>query len=134
MKLLYALLCDQAFLSIDRKVNIIGVFETINAQSFPVNHSKFTLVGSIVASSEKFNLAVDIISEKTKLSILKDSQERLVNLPSSEGKRNFNFIIEVLNTVFPEAGNYSVAVQIDGKTISSQNLVLAKTPDPASLN
>lgn len=134
MKLLYALLCDQAFLSIDRKVNIIGVFETINAQSFPVNHNKFTLVGSIAASSEKFKLAVDIISEKTKLSILKDVQERAVNLPSSEGKRNFNFIIEILNTVFPEAGNYSVEVQIDGKTISSQNLLLAKAQDPASLN
>ncbi len=127
MKLLYSLLCDSAFLSIDRKVNIIGVFETINAPSFPVTHQRFTFVGSMLASKEKFKLAVDIVSEKTGKSVLQESQEREVNLPNTEGKKNFNFIIEIINTVFPEAGNYLVSVNIDGKTISSQNLALAKT-------
>lgn len=134
MKLIYALLCDQAFLSIDRKVNIIGVFETINSASFPVNHSKFTLVGSIAATEDNFKLVVDIVSEKTKQSILQETQEREVKLPSNQEKRNFNFIIEIINTTFPEAGNYTVEVKINNKLISSQNLILAKTEDLSNYN
>lgn len=134
MKLLYALLCDHAFLSIDRKVNIIGVFETINAASFPVVHGKFTLVGSIAATKEKFKLAIDIVSEKTSQSILQEQQEREVNLPSNEGKKNFNFIIEMINTSFPEAGNYLVDIKIDGKTLSSQTLTLARTENLSGYN
>jgi hypothetical protein len=134
VKLLYALLCDHAFLSIDRKVNIIGVFETINSPSFPVNHTKFTLVGSIAATEENFKLAVDIVSEKTKQSILQEPQEREVKLPANQEKRNFNFIIEIINTTFPEAGNYTVEVKINGKLISGQNLILAKTQDITSFN
>lgn len=134
MKLLYLLVCDQAFLSIDRKVNIIGVFETINAQNFPVTHQKFTLVGSIVATKGKFKLGVDIVSEKTNQSILLESQDREVNLPASDGSRNFNFIIDLINTSFPEAGNYLVNVSIDSKIIASFNLALAKIQDSTNFN
>lgn len=134
MKLLYTLLCDSAFLSIDRKVNIIGVFETINAPSFPVTHQKFTLVGSINSSKEKFKLAIDIVSEQTGSSILQEVQEREVNLPANEGKKNFNFIIELINTVFPGPGNYLVNINIDGKTITSLNLALAKTGTASGYN
>ncbi|HEY4695150.1 MAG TPA: hypothetical protein VIH52_04295 [Candidatus Nanoarchaeia archaeon] len=126
MKLIYALLCDQAFLSIERKVNIIGVFETINAPSFPVSHPKFTLVGSISPSKAKFRLAVDIVSENS-VSILKEPQEREVSLPQNSQAKNFNFIIDVLNTVFPQMGNYLVKIFIDGKTIAELPLVVAKT-------
>jgi hypothetical protein len=126
MKLIYALLCDQAFLSIDRKVNIIGVFETINAPSFPVTHQKFTLVGSIEPSKPKFKMAVDIVSA-TSASVLKEPQEREVSLPETTKTRNFNFIIDVLNTTFPEMGNYQVKILIDGKIIAQLPLVVAKT-------
>lgn len=134
MKLIYALLCDNAFLSIDRKVNIIGVFETINAPSFPVTHQKFTLVGSMSASKNKFKLAIDIIAKTSNNSILKETQERDVSLPVSEGNKNFNFIIELVNTVFPQSGSYSVNINIDGKTVESLNLTLAQTEVSTNYN
>jgi hypothetical protein len=134
MKLSYALVCDHAFLSIDRKVNIIGVFETINAQSFPVNHQKFTLVGSVAPSKDKFKMAIDIVAEDTDKSILKDVQERDVVLPPNNEGKNFNFIIEIINTVFPKAGYYLVKVVIDGEILSSQKLLLLQTTENKSLN
>ncbi len=126
MKLIYALLCDQAFLSIDRKVNIIGVFETINAASFPVSHAKFTLVGSIEPSKRNFKLAVDIADAAGK-SILNEKQEREVALPDRNEARNFNFIIDILNTSFPQMGNYAVQILIDGKPVAELPLTVAKT-------
>lgn len=134
MKLQYSLLCDHAFLSIDRKVNIIGVFETINAQNFPVTHNKFVLVGSILPSKEKFKMAVDIVSKKSKGSVLTEKQEREVVLPAENSGKNFNFIIEILNTQFTESGVYSVDIIIDGKVISSQDLVLAQSQEFRNLN
>ncbi|HSX57810.1 MAG TPA: hypothetical protein VLE47_00875 [Candidatus Saccharimonadales bacterium] len=129
MKLLYALVCDQAFLSIDRKVNIIGVFETINAAAFPVNHPKFTLVGSIAPSKEKFKMAIDIVSDEGNTSILRDLQERDVVLPPNNEGKNFNFIIEILNTVFPKSGFYSVKILLDGEAVSILKLGLAQTEE-----
>lgn len=134
MKLIYALVCDHAFLSIDRKVNIIGVFETINAQSFPVNHQKFTLVGSIAPSKDKFKMAIDIVSEEGGQSILRDIQERDVVLPANNENKNFNFIIEILNTVFPKAGYYLVKIVIDGQEISALRLLLLQTSENKTLN
>lgn len=134
MKLIYALVCDHAFLSLDRKVNIIGVFETINAQSFPVNHQKFTLVGSVVPSNNKFKMAIDIVAEDTGKSILRDVQEREVVLPANNGGKNFNFIIEILNTVFPKAGHYQIKVVIDGETLSDLKLLLLQTTENKTLN
>ena len=116
MKLLYALLCDNAFLSIDRKVNIIGVFETINAQKFPVVHPKFVIVGSIEPSKRNFKMSLNIIGEDEK-PILGDIQEREVDLPAEAKGQNFNFIIEVINTNFIGPGAYRVQVAIDGKVI-----------------
>ena len=93
-------------------------FETAKCRKFPVSHQKFTLVGS-VAASKKFKLAIDV-SRKNSRSILQETQER-VNLPINEGEK-FNFIIELINTTFPEAGNYQININIDGKTISSKRL------------
>jgi hypothetical protein len=115
MKLHYALLCDYAFLSVDKKVNIIGVFETINARQFPVVHPRFVIVGSISPSKNKFKMSLNIVDESGS-EILQDLQEREVNLPK-ENANNFNFIVEVINANFAKPGNYKVEIKIDGKLV-----------------
>ena len=74
MKLLYVLLADHAFLSIDKKVNIIGIFETINAVKFPITHPKFVVIGSIITSKTNFKLSVTLTDDKGKS--LKKAQDR----------------------------------------------------------
>src|SRR4030067_1918089 len=103
MKLLYTLLCDYAFLSVDRKVNIIGVFETINAQKFPVTHPKVVIVGSVAPSKKDFKMSINIVEKSTGESVIKDVHEREVSLPE-EQNQNFNSIVEVLTTNFATAG------------------------------
>jgi hypothetical protein len=126
MKLLYALLCDSAFLSIDKKVNIIGVFETISAAKFPVTHPKFVIVGSIEPDKRDFKMSVNIVSEKGKTPVLGNIQEREVNLPENAKNQNFNFIIEVVNANFSESGNYKVEISIDNKVIGEIPFRLAE--------
>ncbi|HEX7456333.1 MAG TPA: hypothetical protein VF303_02610 [Candidatus Nanoarchaeia archaeon] len=125
MKLHYALLCDYAFLSVDRKVNIIGVFETINAQKFPVIHPKFVIVGSVAPSKKSFKMSLDILEKDNGTSVLQDVHERDVNLPQEQGQ-NFNFIVEVINTNFTKPGLYGVEIKIDGKVIGEISLRLTE--------
>ena len=126
MKLLYTLLCDYAFLSIDKKVNIIGVFETINAAKFPVTHPKFVIVGSVAPSKKKFKMSLNIIDKETGSAVLGDVHEREVNLPA-EKAQNFNFIVEVINTNFPKPGDYAVEIKIDGDVIGEIFLKVAES-------
>jgi len=116
MKLLYALLCDYAFLSIDKKVNIIGVFETINAAKFPVTHPKFVIVGSVAPSKKNFKMSLNIAEKGTGTLVLGDVHEREVSLPTGQ-TQNFNFIVEVINTNFPKPAEYVVEIKIDSEVI-----------------
>lgn len=128
MKLNYALLCDLAFISMDRKVSIINVFETISAVEFPVTHPKFTLTGSIrTEGKKKFSIGVDIVDVRSGASILEKVQLRDVNLPENSSAKDFNFIIDILNTDFPVLAMYGVQVKIDGEVITELPLTLAKT-------
>ncbi|MEX0622000.1 MAG: hypothetical protein WD187_03365 [Candidatus Woykebacteria bacterium] len=125
MKLTYALLCDSAFLSIDRKVNIIGVFETINAQKFPVTHPKFVIVGSIAPSKKEFKMSLNVVDKESGSSILGDIHEREVKLPEDKGQ-NFNFIVEVINTNFTHPGAYTIEIKIDGEILGEIPLRLVE--------
>ncbi len=133
MKLLYVLLADSAFLSIDKKLNIIGVFENINAARFPVTHPKFVVVGSIASSKEKFKMSV-VLSDATGNPLMDREEEREINLPPEALNRNFNFIVEVINSSFPKPGDYKVQIFVDGDKVGEQPLNLLEAPKPGTIS
>ena len=126
MKVFYILLADHAFLSIDKKVNIIGVFERINTTNFPVTHPRFVVVGAIQPTKTEFKIALDIVDPQGD-SILGQLQEREVKLPENAHNQNFNFIIEIINTTFKNIGQYKVELLIDKKKITEVPLRVAET-------
>lgn len=128
MKLSYALVADHAFLSIDKKVNIIGVFETINAVDFPVIHPKFVVVGSIEPSKQVFKMALNIVDAMSGTSVIENNTEREIKLPPEQAPGNFNFIIEIVNINFKAAGNYRVEIVIDGQKLGEIPLKVVKAP------
>jgi hypothetical protein len=113
-------------LSIDKKVNIIGVFETINATNFPVTHPRFVVVGAVQPTKTEFKIALDIVDSQGD-SILGQLQEREVKLPENAHNQNFNFIIEIINTAFKNIGQYKVELLIDKKKITEVPLRVAET-------
>jgi hypothetical protein len=132
MKLSYALIADHAFLSIDKKVNIIGVFETINAVDFPVVHPKFVVVGSIEPTKQVFKMALNIVDAMSGASVIENSTEREIKLPPEGAPSNFNFIIEIVNINFPSSGNYRVEIVIDGNKLGDIPLKVVKAPSSLS--
>ncbi|OGY29293.1 MAG: hypothetical protein A3F35_01125 [Candidatus Woykebacteria bacterium RIFCSPHIGHO2_12_FULL_45_10] len=134
MKLSYALVADHAFLSIDKKVNIIGVFETINAAKFPVVHPKFVVVGSIEPSKQVFKMAIDIVDSVSGKKVIENNTEREIKLPAEQATNNFNFIIEILNIAFQTAGNYKVEIIIDGEKLGEIPLKVVGAPTSINAN
>jgi hypothetical protein len=61
-------------------------------------------------------------------------QQRDVVLPPNNEGKNFNFIIEILNTVFPKAGYYLVKIVIDGEVLSELKLLLLQTTENKTFN
>ena len=128
MKLSYALVADHAFLSIDKKVNIIGVFETINAANFPLVHPKFVVVGSIEPSKQVFKMAINIADATTGKKVIENNTESEIKLPAEQATNNFNFIIEILNIAFQAAGNYKVEIVVDGQKLGEIPLKVSSAP------
>ena len=132
MKLLYVLLADHAFLSIDKKLNIIGIFENINALRFPVTHPKFVVVGSIEPSKKEFKMSVVIASGEGR-PIMDNVPEQNISLPAA-ADRNFNFIVEIINSTFPKAGDYEVQILVDGGRIGEVPLKVIEATKPTGIS
>ena len=132
MKLLYVLLADHAFLSIDKKLNIIGIFENINAARFPVTHPKFVVVSSIEPSKKEFKMSI-VIADGEGRPIMDNVPEQNISLPAAID-RNFNFIVEIINSTFPKAGDYEVQILVDGKRIGEVPLKVLEANKPAGIS
>lgn len=133
MKLLYLLLADYAFLSIDKKLNIIGVFENINAIRFPVTHPKFVVVGSVAPSKSKFKMSV-VLTDGEGKPLMSNTNEKEISLPAEATNKNFNFIIEIVNPTFPGPGDYKVQIVVDGKKLGEQFLRVLEAPKPSGIS
>ena len=132
MKLLYVLLADHAFLSIDKKLNVIGIFENINALRFPVTHPKFVVVGSIEPSKKEFKMSI-VIADGEGRPIMDNVPEQNISLPAA-ADRNFNFIVEIINSTFPKAGDYEVQILVDGKRIGEVPLKVLEATKPPGIS
>ena len=125
VKLNFVHLCDNAFWSADRKLNLIGIFTNINAFEFPVVHPTFSVAVNFVAKNfvgKKNTLFITLLDEdenevgeklEVKLNIAKDEQE-------------INFIGNVVNTLFERPGSYSLNLELEEMLIAKVPLFLNK--------
>lgn len=114
-----ALLADAATVDASGKLNILGVFDRLGAQTFPARHPRLSLILRFTASLQETGTHhVDIH--------LKDpGGEEVVHMdgdmqlgPGPGGAREVIRVPHVLNIdglVFPRAGRYSFDVSVDGE-------------------
>lgn len=116
MDVLVFLAADYANVAQGGKLNVVGIFNEINATNFPARHASMHLVIKLGADMVEFGQ-----SRKVTVKLLNaDGQEGFslsgdVEIPEgSEGKRpEINLIYELHDLVFPEPGAYEFALLID---------------------
>lgn len=117
-KLNFAHLCDYAFFSDMGKLNIMGIFKSINAQKFPAVHPQMFVVTNI--SIEKGKSYEGKIKLKKKSDGKQIGEPIIINfsLPFSGGdlKAEISFIGQVNGVSFDEAGEYFFEIYV-GETL-----------------
>ena len=111
MKTLIKALCDSAFLDDGKKLNIIGVFDNINAPQFPVRHPKMSCVLSL--EDGKPNEKVDYY-----FSVENSRGETLVNMNEKKAQAQIgnngrlNLIFNIIDMAFKEEGTYKITLYV----------------------
>ncbi len=122
LKINFLHICEYAFFSEDKKLNIIGIFNGISTKGFPAGHPRFSIV---------INFYGDVPESGLSLEILLPNKNLLISIPINkksdwDGEKNTNLVFNLLNTVFAVEGNYEVRVMLNGEKISpEQNYLIS---------
>lgn len=116
MKLLLLLTAEYANVTGDGKLNVMGVFDTINAPSFPARHASMYLVAKLGAElgeyGETRNLSIRLLDPDGNQLI---NLPGTVNIPKGQGgiKPEVNALVELKDIVFPKPGPHQFVIFVD---------------------
>ena len=115
-------LCDTAFFSQDGKLNVIGMFKTINAGKFPAFHPKLSVVLD-VNITESTKLKIQILKKDTGETIAK-IEGNLDKKNDSQKEHEMCFISDFNNVKFEEPGSYRVEIWIGDELLATRPFVV----------
>ncbi len=134
MEIDFALLADAATVDASGKLNVLGVFDRIHAQDFPVRHGRVSLVfrfSADVGELGAHDVLIRLSSPAGKEMLRLDGRMELGG--GARGVSDGIKVPHVLNLdgiVFPEAGRYAFDISVDGDTLYSLPLVLDEVRGP----
>lgn len=120
----FLITCDSAFVDQNGKGNIIGMFEEINAPSFPATNPTFAVVARWKKDVAKIStIRFKIISSSNE--VLVDSSDIRVSTDST--KKGIYNHIQIFNQVtFKSAGEHAIQVEVNGITAKTAPLMVNK--------
>lgn len=131
MKITLAALADYASISIEQKLHVLGIFDTIYAQSVPAHHVKSVLVIRTLAEhedSEKDHpLEIRLEDEDGQPLFKGAGMSRVGKIPPGESS-TANLILELNNLPLPKFGRYSCVITLDGQEYVRIPLTVAQVP------
>lgn len=124
-----ALLADAATIDAGGKLNILGVFDRLNARSFPARHGRVALV-------LRFSAGLHEAGEHTVDIVLKDPDgEEVVHLDGqvqlgpgpmhAGGEIRVPHVLNLDGLVFEQPGRYSFDLRVDGEHLRSVSLTVS---------
>lgn len=109
-------LCDYATISQDGKLSINGIFDEIRVQNFPGGIPRAFFVTTIKGSANtSYHLTLKVESLEGSKNPL---QPLSINIQTSPNSKS-NVIIELVNVVFQQAGNYQFVVYDEKEKVGS---------------
>ena len=132
MKVTLALLADAANVSQEGKLNVLGIFNSFNAGTFPALHPVMQLVlrfeASVAEAAMEKKLLVKVLGEDGEQIGEIAGNLKLPEKPQQQGRRiQMQAIIPVQGAVFPKPGQYAFSILIDGREEDEVTLSITQT-------
>jgi len=117
----FSVLCDDVRREDNGKFILIGLFEAINAKSFPATHSSLFVVNRWCKGEGSFTQKIRIINTKDKGKVF-ETNEQPFNLKDIDS--HHTLISRFNNLVFPDPGKYWVEVILDNELVLNYPIML----------
>ncbi|MFA6160329.1 MAG: hypothetical protein WC678_04580 [Parcubacteria group bacterium] len=114
-------ICENAFTSSDGKLNVIGIFDQINALNFPALHPRLMIVTSVAGNIGKYIENIEIVSPKGEIIARAGNPIEIFKDGGST-----NFIADFIGIVFPEDGVYKIRVKINETVVDNNGFIMIK--------
>ncbi len=116
----YTLLCDDVRQEVGGKFSLMGLFETIYANTFPAVHPRFAIVNEWTGGKGEFAVKIRLLAPD-KEQVLSESEAK-INL-FNETQRHRDISIR-FNTTFKTPGTYWIETLLDNEQISITSLAV----------
>jgi len=130
VELLHLLVADYANLTGDGKLNVMGIFNIINAPSFPAKHSEMYLISKLYASPAEYGqtrkLTIKLLNEDGTQEVVNFSHDFVVPTGSGGKRVETNHIVRLTDIIFPNAGSYQFSVLVDNDLKGTMAVELVK--------
>lgn len=121
MNIHYAHLCEKAFLSQNGNLNLIGIFENLAAQQFPISFPQLSIVTALEGEMGEHEQVITIVNVHTNEELLKPISLKMnvgsKDQPIPEGQKpgTLRIIGDINNLTIKEPGDYEVRISLDGE-------------------
>lgn len=116
------------------KLNVLGIFDQLTPKEYPYLHPQMCLVVSfqptVAEYGRKREFEISLIDPDGRpLTTLKT--KGTISKPEAGRKAPFQIILRMVNTPFPKAGPYEIAVLVDGDQKASVQIEALPAPKPS---
>lgn len=139
MDIVFAQIADYANVSREGKLNLMGVFDAVNANTFPTVHPQMHLVIRFELSRHEkgktHDVEIQFVDEDGKKLFTISSQ---VGIPANAAVATTTIhsdqIIAINGLLLPKAGNYQFVILIDKNHVKNKEvrLIARQIPAPAT--
>jgi hypothetical protein len=122
-----ALVCEDARMRPDGKMDVVGVFNDLAASAFPAKQERMVLVTTIEwqPGDDGRNLfRVDLIAPDGRPSLTVDGHTDVQPYAPGLPPPRTRLILPLEGVVFPQAGRYAFEIRIKGKKLRGPSLFL----------
>ncbi len=120
VKLNFLHVCENAFVSQDGKLSVVGIFNQIKAANFPAAHPKLSIVSSFAGDAGNYSEIIEIVSPTGEIIARAENNE--IGIEKSGGSANF--IANFIGLVFSLEGKYIIRAKVNGNVLNEDNFIL----------
>jgi hypothetical protein len=131
MHVALSLICDEARVRPDGKMDVEGVFNELMAPGFPAKQERMVLVTTIEWSpgdEGRNKFRIDLVGPDGKPSLTVDGHTDVDSRDPGRPPPRTRLVLPLEEVVFPQAGRYAFQIRVKGRKLRGPSLFLLETP------